>query len=104
MLRRLLNELNAASGSAVDKGQLARRLSISPQMLETMLGALSTTGDVEELEWSTAEHQRPANCQECPISAACAGSAGNSSAQSLWRITDRGRRVVQNRCIVEDPE
>lgn len=108
LIRQLLSELNTASDGAIDKRQLAKRLSVTPQILETMLEALSTKGYVEELEWPTAEYQRPANCQECPISAACAGnsgsSAGSGSAQPLWRITDRGRRVVQDRCIVEDPE
>lgn len=104
LIRQLLSELNTASDGAIDKRQLAKRLSVTPQFLETMLEALSTKGYVEELEWPTAEHQRPANCQECPISAACAGSSGSGSAQPLWRITDRGRRVVQDRCAVEDPE
>ena len=94
MIRRLLAEFNTASAGTMDKRELARRLSISPQMLDTMLGALSASGYIEEVTWSAAEH-RPANCHECAISSACLGSSDSSSAQPLWRITEAGRLAAE---------
>lgn len=91
MIRQVLAELNAAGG-AVDRRQLAQRLAISPQMLETVLERLSAAGYVEGITASSAAC-RPAACHECPVGSACAGG-GDGPGQQLWCLTEAGRRAA----------
>jgi len=92
VIRRVLAELHAAGG-AVDRRQLARRLAISPSMLETVLERLDAAGYVEGVTASAAAC-RPAACRECPVGPACAGGGGGSGPQRLWCLTEAGRRAA----------
>jgi uncharacterized protein YuzB (UPF0349 family) len=83
MLERLLQIL--AHDEIATLEELARRLSVSDDLLEQMLQDLSRGGYVELVDLACERH-----CSGCEESAICALVQG----KRIWRVTEKGFRLA----------
>ncbi len=81
MLQRLLSLIQA--GEFQSLLEIARRLNVSPDMVERMAGELAARGYLEEIRLDCAD-PRP-GCGDCPVRGKC------QTPGRQWVLTEKGR-------------
>ena len=87
MMRRVLDQL-AADGT-VDRRRLARRLEVSAELLDDMLGQLEAAGYVERFHLGPACASE--SCAGCPVAG---GTVCQADGPRVWRLSAKGRRIA----------